>query len=486
MANASTALIDAERTGVHIGGRWEDAQSGRCFAVHDPATGDVIAEVADADTADARRALDAAAAAATTWAASAARERSDVLRRAFDAVLDRRDEFAATITREMGKPLQEARSEVEYGAEFLRWYSEEAVRGIGRSGAWPEGRQSLDVRRRPVGLCYLVTPWNFPLAMVTRKIAPALAAGCTAVLKPAELTPLTAMLMLDVLADAGCPPGVVNLLTTSDPRAVSEAVFADSRLRKVSFTGSTAVGRTLLRQAAGQVVRTSMELGGNAPFIVLPGADVAAAVDAAMTAKYRNMGQACTAANRFLVHESLMEEFGEQLAFRSRQLLVGPGTDPATTIGPLITSTAVERSLRLIDDAVTRGASLLTGGRRIDETGNYLEPTVLSGVTPGSKILAEEIFAPVAPISGFASVDDAVRLANDTEYGLAGYVCAPTKEAGQAVAARLEVGMVGINTGVISNAAAPFGGVKSSGMGREGGSEGLDEYLATQYVSSPV
>jgi succinate-semialdehyde dehydrogenase/glutarate-semialdehyde dehydrogenase len=476
----------AVRSGLYVGGEWRTPDAAATFAVHDPATGEVIAELVDATVDDALSALDAAAAAQQSWAATPARQRAEILRRAFDLLTARCEEVARTITAEMGKSLAESRGEVAYGAEFLRWFSEEASRIGGRTTETPEGTARVDVARRPVGPCYLVTPWNFPLAMITRKVAPALAAGCTVVVKPADLTPLTSLLMVEVLEEAGVPPGVVNLVTSTRPGPISSALMADARLRKVSFTGSTAVGRVLLREAAEQVLRCSMELGGNAPFVVLEGADVDAAVEGAMAAKFRNIGQACTAANRFHVHESLVEEFGHRLAARVALLTVGPGAEPGTDLGPLVSEAAVERNLRVVRDAVDRGATVLTGGRRIEGPGHFLEPTVLVGVLPGSLALTEEIFGPVAPIATFATTEEAVAAANATDYGLASYVYAPTLEAGQAYARRIEAGMVGVNTGIVSNAAAPFGGVKSSGLGREGGTEGIAEYLATQYVASPV
>ena len=456
------------------------------FAVHDPATGEVLAELPDGTVDDALAALDAAAAAQEGWARTPARERGEILRRAFDLLTERSEEVARTITAEMGKSLAESRGEVAYGAEFLRWFSEEAVRIGGRTTETPEGTGWIDVTRRPVGPCYLVTPWNFPLAMITRKVGPALAAGCTMVLKPADLTPLTALLVVDVLEEAGVPAGVVNLVTSTDPGPISSALMADPRLRKVSFTGSTAVGRILLKEAADQVLRCSMELGGNAPFVVLEGADLDEAVNGAMAAKFRNIGQACTAANRFHVHESLAEEFARRLVVRVEKLVVGPGVDATTDLGPLISEAAVERSLRIVRDAVERGATVLTGGDRIEGPGHFFQPTVLTGVRPGSLALTEEIFGPVAPIATFSTTAEAITAANDTEYGLASYVYAPTLEAGHAFAARIEAGMVGVNLGVVSNAAAPFGGVKSSGLGREGGTEGISEYLSVQYVGSPV
>jgi len=480
------ALTLEGRTGLYVDGHWVTPQEHKTFEVRDPSTGQSIATVVDAGPADALRALDAAVAAQDMWSSTPPRDRANILRHAYDRLWDRRDEVAATITREMGKSLTEAQAEVRYGAEFLRWFSEEAVRIGGRWGVLPEGTGSLHVARKPVGPCYLVTPWNFPLAMATRKIAPALAAGCAVVLKPADLTPLTAMLLVDVLEEAGLPPGVVNLVTSTRPAPISQTLLADPRLRKLSFTGSTTVGRLLLAQAAQRVLRCSMELGGNAPFIVLEGADVDAAVEGALAAKFRNVGQACTAANRFLVHDSLADKFAGRLAARTRALKLGPGLAKDTDLGPMITQGAVDRSLRIIDDAVQRGAALLTGGSQLERPGHFLEPTVLMDVSRDSLAMTEEIFAPIAPIARFDTRQDALETANVTDYGLAAYVFAPTLEAGQAVAAELEAGMVGINMGVISNAAAPFGGVKSSGLGREGGIEGIDEYLSIQYRAAPL
>jgi succinate-semialdehyde dehydrogenase / glutarate-semialdehyde dehydrogenase len=479
------ALPDQGRTGIYVAGHWHAPEGRATFDVRNPATEEPIAVVLDAIPEDAVLALDAAAHAQDAWAGTSPRHRAEVLRRAFDLITERRDEIAATITLEMGKSLAEARAEVTYGAEFLRWFSEEAVRIGGRWGELPEGTATLHVARKPVGPCYLVTPWNFPLAMITRKVGPALAAGCTVVLKPADLTPLTALFVVDLLAEAGVPPGVVNLITTTQPGPISTALIGDPRLRKLSFTGSTAVGRILLTQASKRVLRCSMELGGNAPFVVLEGADVEDAVQGAMLAKFRNIGQACTAANRFLVHESLADQFAARLAARASSLKLGPGTDPDVDLGPMISQTAVDRTLRIIEEAVDRGASVLTGGRQLERPGHFLQPTVIADVQPGSLALTEEIFGPVAPITSFDTRRQALVAANATEYGLASYVYGPTLEAGQAFARELEAGMVGINTGSISNAAAPFGGVKSSGLGREGGTEGIDEYLSTQYTASP-
>jgi succinate-semialdehyde dehydrogenase/glutarate-semialdehyde dehydrogenase len=399
--------------------------------------------------------------------------------------VDRADEFALLMTLEMGKPLAEARGEVTYGGEFLRWFSEEAVRISGRYGANPEGTGRMIVTHLPVGPSYLITPWNFPLAMATRKIAPALAAGCTAIVKPAELTPLTTLYFARLLEDAGLPAGVLNVLTTSTSGEVSAPIISDPRLRKLSFTGSTPVGRALLKQAADNVLRTSMELGGNAPFLVFDDADLDKAVDGAMIAKFRNIGQACTAANRFLVHESIAAEFASRVTERVEKLVVGRGTEEGVTIGPLIHDGAVTKADDLVRDAISRGATLLTGGSRVERDGSFYEPTVLTDVVVGSDILREEIFGPVVTIVPFTDEADAVAKANDTEYGLVSYVFTRDLARGQRLIETLQTGMMGLNVGVVSNAAAPFGGVKQSGVGREGGSEGIHEYLETKYVLTP-
>jgi len=468
-----------------IGGDWVPSTSGRSIDVHDPSTGLVVKTIADASPADGIRAVDAAAAAQASWAATAPRVRGEILRRAFDLLQERADEFALLMTLEMGKPLAEARGEVTYGGEFLRWFGEEAVRISGRYGANPEGTGRMIVTHLPVGPSFLITPWNFPLAMATRKIAPALAAGCTVIVKPAELTPLTTLYFARLLEEAGLPAGVLNVITTSASGEVSAPIIADSRLRKLSFTGSTPVGRTLLKQAAENVLRTSMELGGNAPFLVFDDADLDKAVDGAMLAKFRNIGQACTAANRFIVHESVAEEFTARITARVNELTIGRGTDEGVAIGPLINDGAVDKADALVRDAIERGATLVTGGTRVDGPGSFYQPTVLSGIAPGSDILREEIFGPVVTIVPFADEADAVRLANDTEYGLVGYVFTRDLARGQRLVESLQTGMMGLNVGVVSNAAAPFGGVKQSGIGREGGSEGIHEYLETKYVLTP-
>ncbi|MCJ1688887.1 NAD-dependent succinate-semialdehyde dehydrogenase [Rathayibacter sp. VKM Ac-2927] len=482
---AEAALLARVPSQLLIGGAWVDGSGGGTIDVEDPATGGVIRTIADATPEDGLRALDAAVEAGPAWAATAPRKRAEILRRAFDLLQERKDDFALLMTLEMGKPFAEALGEVAYGGEFLRWFSEEAVRISGRYGVNPEGTGRMIVSQHPIGPCYLITPWNFPLAMATRKIAPALAAGCTVVVKPAELTPLTTLAFAALLAEAGVPDGVVNVVTTSSAGAVSEPILSDPRLRKLSFTGSTPVGRTLLQQAAEGVLRTSMELGGNAPFVVFEDADLDRAVEGAMLAKFRNIGQACTAANRFFVHESIAEEFAARVTERVRALTVGRGTESGVTIGPLIDDRAVEKASSLVRDAVERGAEVRVGGHGIDGAGHFYEPTVLAGVAPGSEILRTEIFGPVLAIVPFRDEDEAVALANDTEFGLVSYVFTRDLARGQRMIERLATGMMGLNVGVVSNAAAPFGGVKQSGLGREGGLEGIHEYLSTKYTLTP-
>ncbi|WP_062296812.1 NAD-dependent succinate-semialdehyde dehydrogenase [Demequina maris] len=484
-AAAERTLLDSVPGALYIGGEWTAASSGATFDVLDPSTGDVLASIADATPDDAQRALDAAVAAQDAWAATAPRKRSDILRRAFDLVRERTEDFALLMTLEMGKPLAEARGEVAYGNEFLRWFSEEAVRITGRYGDNPEGTGRMVVSQRPVGPSYLITPWNFPLAMATRKIAPALAAGCTVVVKPAALTPLTTLLLASVLEEAGVPAGVVNVITTTSSRAVTEPILADPRLRKLSFTGSTEVGRALMKQAADGVLRVSMELGGNAPFLVFEDADLDAAVEGALMAKFRNIGQACTAANRFIVHASVADEFARRVTARVSAMKVGRGTEDGVQIGPLIDDRAVATSLALVDDAVARGASVATGGSAVEGPGTFVEPTVVTGVRPGSEILSTEIFGPVLAIATFETEDEAIALANSTEYGLVSYAYTRDLARGHRLIDRLDTGMMGLNAGVVSNAAAPFGGVKQSGIGREGGAEGIHEYLSTKYTLIP-
>lgn len=471
--------------GLYIDGEWIDAEGGATLTVSDPSTGAVLAEIASASVADGKKAMDAAAAAQAGWAATAPRVRGELLRRAFELVIERADEFALLMTLEMGKPLAESRGEVTYGAEFLRWFSEEAVRINGRFGQNPEGTGTIVVSHAPVGPSFLITPWNFPLAMATRKIAPALAAGCTSIIKPAALTPLTTMYFVKTLEDAGLPKGVVNVVTTAKSGALSAEIIADPRLRKLSFTGSTEVGRLLMKQAADGILRTSMELGGNAPFVVFADADLDKAIDGVMLAKFRNIGQACTAANRILVQSSVAAEFGRRVTERVAAMKMGRGTEDGVQIGPLVDANAVAGSHELVEDAIAKGATLTTGGSVPDGAGHFYPATVLTDVQPGTRLLTEEIFGPVLAIVPFETEDDAVALANATEYGLISYVYTQDLARGMRMIDRLETGMMGLNAGVISNAAAPFGGVKQSGIGREGSVEGIDEYLTTKYSFIP-
>jgi succinate-semialdehyde dehydrogenase/glutarate-semialdehyde dehydrogenase len=480
-----TDLLGHVPDGLYIGGQWRPATGGRTFAVTDPSTGETVKEIADASVEDGLAALDAASEAFPAWSTTPARHRAEILRGAFDLLMDRKDDFALLMTIEMGKPLEQSAGEVTYGGEFLRWFSEEAAHVQGRYGGNPEGTGRMIVTQHPVGPCYLITPWNFPLAMATRKIAPALAAGCTVVVKPASQTPLTTSLFVQLLEDAGVPAGVVNVINTSTSGPVSEAIISDPRLRKLSFTGSTSVGQKLLEQAAVRVLRTSMELGGNAPFIVFEDADLDKAVEGALAAKFRNIGEACTAANRFIVHSSIAEEFTRRITGRVQDFRTGRGTDEGVTIGPLIDERAVEKVSELVRDAVANGATLRFGGEVLERPGTFFAATVLSDVRAGSQILREEIFGPVVAIVPFTEEDDAVRLANDTDFGLISYVYTQNLARGQRMIERLETGMLGLNVGVVSNPAAPFGGWKLSGLGREGGAEGIYEYLQTKYTLTP-
>jgi succinate-semialdehyde dehydrogenase/glutarate-semialdehyde dehydrogenase len=471
-------------TDLLVGGRWGEASDGARFEIVDPATGEVIASVASASVADAERAVDAAREALPGWAATSPRHRSDVLRRAFDLLTQRSEQFARLISLENGKALADARGEVSYAAEFFRWYSEEAVRVLGSVQTAPAGTNRIMVLRQPIGVAVLVTPWNFPAAMATRKIGPALAAGCSVVLKPASDTPLTALAIGALLEEAGVPAGVVNVLPSRRSGPVVSSMLASPAVRKLSFTGSTEVGRRLLRTAADQVLSTSMELGGNAPFLVLADADLEAAVAGAMVAKMRNGGEACTAANRFYVHSSVADEFSARLVEAMRELRVGPGLEDTTQLGPLINPAAVKTVDRLVSEAVDQGATVRTGGHVLDRAGYFYAPTVLDDVPGSAVILREEIFGPVAPIVRFDDVHEAVALANDTEFGLVSYVYTSDLAAGLRVSEALESGMVGLNRGVVSDPAAPFGGVKQSGLGREGGHEGLLDYTETKYIAA--
>jgi len=482
----STDPLHIDRRQLFIGGEWRPASGGGRFDVIDPADGSVLTDVADGTVDDATAALDAAVAAQPEWAATAPRARGEILRRAFELVTARADDLALLMSQEMGKTVAEARGEVTYGAEFLRWFSEEAVRIHGRWMQAPAGGSRLLTIKKPVGPCLFITPWNFPLAMGTRKIGPAVAAGCTMVVKPAGQTPLTMLLLADLLTEAGLPDGVLNVVTTHSSGKVSEALMADPRLRKVSFTGSTDVGKVLVRQSAGQLQRVSMELGGNAPFLVFADADIDAAVSGAMVAKMRNMGEACTAANRFLVEEAVAEEFAGKLAERMGALRLGRGQDDGVDVGPLIDDKAVATVTALVDQAVAAGARVVTGGSAPDRPGYFFSPTVLMDVPADADVNREEIFGPVAPITTFSSEEEAVARANATEYGLTAYVFTRDLARTIRLAESLEFGMVGVNSGLVSNPAAPFGGVKASGFGREGGFEGIEEYLDTTYVALPA
>ncbi|MEV6560408.1 NAD-dependent succinate-semialdehyde dehydrogenase [Nocardia sp. NPDC051756] len=476
-------LLAAVPTDLWIGGK--QVPAGRTFPVFNPATGEVLIEVADASAADGARALDAAAEAQAAWAATPARERAEILRRAWELVIALRDEFALLMTLEMGKPLPESYGEVTYGAEFLRWFAEEAVRIHGRYTHAPSGSGRIIVTKQPVGPTLAITPWNFPLAMGTRKIAPALAAGCTMVVKPAAETPLTMLLLGQVFADAGLPPGVLSILPTADAASLTDPMFTDDRLRKITFTGSTGVGKILLAQSATRVLRASMELGGNAPFVVFADADLDAAVDGAMAAKMRNTGEACTAANRFHVDNAVLAEFTTKLTDRMGALKIGPGHLDGVQVGPLISEKQRTTVAELVRDAKEKGARVTTGGASIAGEGYFYEPTVLADVPADARILREEVFGPVAAITGFDGETEGIIAANNTEFGLAAYIYTKDLDRALRVAEALETGMVGVNRGVISDVAAPFGGVKESGLGREAGTEGIEEYLETKYIALP-
>jgi succinate-semialdehyde dehydrogenase/glutarate-semialdehyde dehydrogenase len=469
-----------------IAGTWRDAKTGSTFGVDDPATGEVLCPVADAGPDDAAAAAAAAAAAQGVWSEVPARQRGEMLRAAFDRLTERADELALLLTLEMGKPLCEAKTEIAYSADFFRWFSEEAVRLPGRYAHSPDGTARFLTGSRPVGPCLLITPWNFPMAMAARKIAPALAAGCTVVLKPAHQTPLSALALSAVLEEVGLPAGVLNVVTTTAPGEVVEPLLRRPEIRKLSFTGSTATGRRLMAAAAENLLRISLELGGNAPFLVFDDADLDEAVEGAMVAKLRNGGQACTAANRFLVAEPVAEEFTARLADRMGRVTIGPGTEPGVALGPLIEERARAKVTALVADAVDAGAKALVGGRPADGPGWFFPPTVLTAVPAGAAVLHDEIFGPVAPITSFRSEDEAVAAANATSYGLVSYLYTNDLRRALRVAERLETGMVGLNQGLVSNAAAPFGGVKHSGFGREGGPDGIAEYLETQYLAVSV
>ena len=483
VATSERSVVDGVEKRLLIGGEWRDASGGETFAVEDPSTGQTLCEIADGTAADARAAMDAAAGAQAEWGASPPNDRSEILQSAFELMAERAEELALLMTLEMGKAIAESKAEITYAAEFFRWNAGEALRTEGYYKPAGNGTGRVLVMRQPVGPCYFITPWNFPTAMGTRKIGPAIAAGCTMVIKPAQKTPLSMLALAGLLRECGLPDGVLNVVTSSSSSDVSEPVISDPRLRKLSFTGSTEVGQKLIEQSAEGVLEVSMELGGNAPFVVFEDADLEAAVEGAMIAKMRNVGEACTSANRFHVHESVAEEFAEKLAEKMGALKVGRGTEEGNDVGPLIDDEQRSKVAELVDDAVEKGAIAIVGGSRVDGDGYFYEPTVLSGVNGDARLLKEEIFGPVAPIKAFGTDEEAVEAANDTEYGLVAYVYTRDLKRALRVCEALETGMIGLNQGMVSNAGAPFGGVKASGTGREGGNEGIHEYLETKYVA---
>ncbi len=481
-ADRERELLERIPTSLLVG-EWREPADGRRFEVHDPATGEVLAEIADGGVADGLDALDLAVEAGREWARRSPRERSQVLLRATELMRERVEELSLLITLEMGKPLAEARGEVAYATSYMQWFAEEAVRMNGRVQENPDGGWRIMTTTEPVGPCLLVTPWNFPLAMGLRKIAPALAAGCGTILKPAALTPLTSLYAAEIMLEAGLPAGLVNVVTTTSPGPLSEALMSDPRLRKVSFTGSTAVGSALLRQGAATVMRCSMELGGNAPLVVFEDADLELAAEQALVAKLRNGGESCVAANRILVQSSVAEEFTDRFCELMSATVVGRGTEPGVTLGPMIDGRAAAGIEQLVDEALASGAETLYRGEAPSGAGSFVPPMVIGGLSDDARILREEIFGPVAPIVTFGDEDHAVELANRTEYGLAAYLFSRDLARCSRVADRLESGMVGVNQGIVSSAAAPFGGIKLSGLGREGGSEGISEYLNQKYVA---
>jgi succinate-semialdehyde dehydrogenase/glutarate-semialdehyde dehydrogenase len=482
-ADQEKTVVDAAPHQLFIGGEWRDASGGDTLSVEDPSTGESLVEIADATPDDAKAALDAAVAVQDEWAVHPPRERGEILRRAWEMISERVDDLALLMTLEMGKPLAESKAEISYASEFFRWFAEEAVRIEGRFAVAPNGQGRLITMKQPVGPCYAITPWNFPMAMGTRKIGPAIAAGCTMVIKPAQQTPLSMLALAKILEEAGLPAGVLNVLTASSSSAVSKPIIGDPRLRKLTFTGSTEVGIKLVEQAAPGLLRTSMELGGNAPFLVFADADVDAAVDGAVIAKMRNIGEACTAANRFHVADAVADEFAEKLAKRLGDMKVGRGTADDVTVGPLIDDAQRAKVAELVEDAKGKGASVLVGGTQRDGAGYFYDPTVLADVSGDARLLKEEIFGPVAPVIGFDDEEAAIAAANDTEFGLVAYVYTSDIKRAFRVCEKLQTGMIGLNQGLVSNPAAPFGGVKASGFGREGGREGIDEYLEIKYVA---
>src|SRR3954447_1526909 len=478
-----TRIVEQVPHQLYIGGEWRDAGEGATLTVEDPATGDAIAEVADATNADADAALQAAHETFGEFRNTAPRDRADILHRAYDLITERTDDLALLMTLEMGKPISESKAEITYAANFFRWYAEEAVRINGRFTINENGKGRVLTMKQPIGPCLFITPWNFPLAMGTRKVGPAIAAGCTMVVKPAKQTPLSMLAMAKILEEAGLPGGVCNIITAKSSGSVMEPLIRDARTRKLSFTGSTEVGRTLIKQSAEQILKVSMELGGNAPFLIFEDADLDLAVEGAMLAKMRNTGEACTSANRFHVDASIAGEFAERLAERMGSLKVGRGTEDGVQVGPLIDDSQRGKVEELVEDARSKGAKVVVGGERSDGAGDFYKPTVLGDIPEGPRVLSEEIFGPVAPVKGFRSEEEAIAAANDTEYGLVAYVFTRDINRAFRVMEELDTGMIGFNQGMVSNAGAPFGGVKQSGFGREGGPEGMDEYLETKYVA---
>ena len=477
------ALIEGVNKRLFIGGEWRDAKEGGTLSVEDPATGESLCEVADGQPEDALAALEAADKAQADWARTAPRQRGEILRSAFEMITERIDDLALLMTLEMGKPVADSKAEITYASEFFRWYSEQAVRIGGTYSISPDGNQRIMTMKQPVGPCLMITPWNFPMAMGTRKIGPAIAAGCTMVMKPAKATPLSMLALAEIMEEAGLPPGVLNVVTAASSSDIVSPIISDSRLRKLTFTGSTPIGRRLMEQASENLLRVSMELGGNAPFLVFEDADVDDAVAGAMVAKMRNIGEACTAANRFHVADSVADEFAEKLAERMSQMKVARGTEEGAEVGPLIDEDQLGKVEELVNDALDKGAKALVGAQKLDGQGYFYEPTVLDDVPKEADLRYEEIFGPVAPVFSFDSEEEAVAAANDTEYGLVAYVYTSNFNRAVRVIEGLQTGMVGLNQGMVSNAAAPFGGIKQSGFGREGGYEGLEEYLETKYVA---
>jgi len=486
IATRKQEVVDKVEKRLYIGGEWRDAGSGETLAVEDPATGETLCEVADGNEEDARAALGAAVETQKEWRESSPNQRSEILWKAFEALNERKDELALLMTLEMGKPIAESEAEIVYAAEFFRWFSGEALRTRGDYRVAGNAASRVLVMRQPVGPSLLITPWNFPMAMGTRKMGPAIAAGCTTVMKPAQQTPLSMLALGQILEESGLPGGVFNIITTRSSGNTTGPLIADPRLRKLSFTGSTEVGRKLIESSAENVLKVSMELGGNAPFLIFEDADLDAAVQGALLAKMRNIGEACTAANRFHVADAVADEFAERLAKEMGQLKIGRGTEGDVKVGPLIDEPAREKVDELVADARDKGAKVLVGGQAQDGAGYFYEPTVLSDVAPDARMLKEEIFGPVAPVAGFDSEEDAIAAANDTEYGLVAYVFTSDFKRAIRVIEGLETGMVGLNQGMVSNAGAPFGGLKQSGIGREGGFEGIEEFLEVKYVAVNV